>query len=184
MNVLRQRIHPLAVSRIGTTSLRRSIGTSSVCRFPQVTPTPTPETFSKKARPTSVHASPDSAEGRAYIPPSNPVKASSAVEKAVRESAGKAEEERFTGPARLRSRYERPKEARDLPGDISRWRYCASPYPLQPFSASTDLHYLVFVTRRSRRRGIRDHRLVVVPPACDERGTIVLFCSSSNHVST
>lgn len=61
------------------------------------------------------------------------------------EEEGAGVEERFTGPARPRLRYERPKEARDLPGDVSRWRYCTSLHPLSPLSsASTNLHYLVF----------------------------------------
>jgi cytochrome c oxidase assembly factor 1 len=97
------------------------------------------ETFNAKARPTSVHASPDSTEGRAYIPPSSRLNTST-VKKALEQSGV---EERFTGPARLRNRYERPKEARDLPGDTSRWRYCTSPHP-HPLSASTNLLYISF----------------------------------------
>lgn len=146
MNVLRHRSLRASVL---TGPFRRTISSTPLRRFPD--PAPTPETFSSKARPTSVHASPESSAGRSYIPPSTSTATSSAVREALKQGAV---EESFAGPARPRLRYERPKEARPLPDDPSRWRYCtfspASTFlPLSPLTILSPLLTELFRTRQT-----------------------------------
>lgn len=51
-----------------------------------------------------------------------------------------AQAEVFGGPARPRLRYERPKEARELPEVTSRWKYCKPFPPSLPFLSTFIVH--------------------------------------------
>ena len=131
MPLLRLRTLTRAIS---STSPCRRLTTTPVRRFPTVPGQPAPEVYTSKARPSSVHASPESDVGRSYIPRSSTSSSSSSASTPVSSTGSKStildavkEEgaERFDGPARPRMRYERPKEARELPDVPTRWRYCA-----------------------------------------------------------
>ncbi|KAI5449340.1 cytochrome oxidase assembly protein 1 [Naganishia albida] len=121
MNALRHRLptltRPLYTSRAFTTSPLR--------RFPDADPAAAGkgETFSAKARPTSNHVSPEHDAGRSYIPPSPAASFGAVAKELADKRGGKERVEMFAEPARLRMRYERPKEARELPDVTSRWKY-------------------------------------------------------------
>lgn len=128
MNALRHRL-PALTRRIPS----RGFVSSALRRFPDADAANKGETFSSKARPTSQHPSPELDAGRSYIPPS-PTFGAVAKQLADKRSGlggvEKGKVETFDSPARLRMRYDRPKEARELPDDTSRWKYCELLYTL------------------------------------------------------
>lgn len=157
------RLRTLTRTIPGTPPCRR-LTTTPLRRFPTVPGQPAPEVYTSKARPSSVHASPESDAGRSYIPRSSTASSSSSSSTPLSSTGSKPtildavkEEgaERFDGPARPRMRYERPKEARELPDVPSRWRHCAFslPFPLPAFfhpSNSSLLQPSSFQTSPSR----------------------------------
>lgn len=126
MNALRHRL-PTLTRHLCVPS--RGLASSALRWFPDADAANKGETFSSKARPTSQHPSPELDAGRSYIPPSPTFGAGAKDLADKRSGLGAVEKgrvETFAEPARLRMRYERPKEARELPEVTSRWKYCTS----------------------------------------------------------
>ncbi|KAJ9112223.1 hypothetical protein QFC22_006307 [Naganishia vaughanmartiniae] len=118
MNILRQSTTRTLIRAQPLTT--RPFANSAVHRFPSPPVATASETFSSKSQPTRNHLSPEAE--RAYLAGSHKVVAAVNAARDVSESSS-GRVEAFDGPARPRMRYDRPKEARELPDVKSRWKY-------------------------------------------------------------